>query len=420
MMKNLLFISCALLLFSMLNAQSVGINKEVPHQSAILDIESTDKGILVPRMTAADRNAIASPAMGLLVFQTDEAAGFFYYDGIDWVTLGIEGPQGVQGQQGIQGIQGIQGDPGPPGMQGIPGPPGMQGIPGPPGMQGVPGPPGMQGDPGPPGMQGDPGPPGMQGDPGPPGMQGDPGPPGMQGDPGPPGMPGLQGPPGIQGLQGPPGTQGDPGPPGIQGVPGPPGMQGIQGPPGIQGIQGIQGNQGPAGVGVPAGGSAGQVLSKINATDYNTQWTTPSGGGGSAALQLAVGQTAGQSMPTAEESYTVQWETPGTNVSSQFNTSTETFTVAVSGLYYIEAAFSAAVDPSSSGALKIHINGARSSQTITNRWGQGPTDLGSYAFTNKTVFLNAGDTVNIVLRRSTLANGFITTNEGSFRIIKLN
>ena len=69
------------------------------------------------------------------------------------------------------------------------------------------------------------------------------------------------------------------------------GPQGPQGPQGIQGIQGIQGEQGPqgetgatgptgpAGPGVPAGGTAGQVLTKVNGTDYNTQWATPSGGG---------------------------------------------------------------------------------------------------------------------------------------------
>jgi hypothetical protein len=55
----------------------------------------------------------------------------------------------------------------------------------------------------------------------------------------------------------------------------------IEGAP-LIGPQGPQGNPGaastvpgPAGPGVAAGGAAGQVLSKINATDYNTQWTTP-------------------------------------------------------------------------------------------------------------------------------------------------
>jgi uncharacterized protein (TIGR02145 family) len=51
----------------------IGINTDnsVPDNSAMLDVKSTTKGILVPRMTAAERNAIANPAAGLLVFCTD-------------------------------------------------------------------------------------------------------------------------------------------------------------------------------------------------------------------------------------------------------------------------------------------------------------------------------------------------------------
>lgn len=50
---------------------------------------------------------------------------------------------------------------------------------------------------------------------------------------------------------------------------------GEQGPQGIQGIQGIAGNDGEDGQGVPAGGTANQILEKIDGTDYNTQWTDP-------------------------------------------------------------------------------------------------------------------------------------------------
>jgi hypothetical protein len=42
------------------------------------------------------------------------------------------------------------------------------------------------------------------------------------------------------------------------------------------------GATGPSGVGIPAGGTSGQVLAKIDETNYNTQWVTSSGGGGSA------------------------------------------------------------------------------------------------------------------------------------------
>lgn len=51
------------------NAQ-VGIGTTNPHASTILDIESTDKGILIPRLTTTERNAITTPANGLLIFNT--------------------------------------------------------------------------------------------------------------------------------------------------------------------------------------------------------------------------------------------------------------------------------------------------------------------------------------------------------------
>jgi hypothetical protein len=52
--------------------------------SAILQIESTTKGFLLPRMTQAQREAIAAPATGLEVYQTDGTSGKWYYDGIAW------------------------------------------------------------------------------------------------------------------------------------------------------------------------------------------------------------------------------------------------------------------------------------------------------------------------------------------------
>ena len=58
------------------------------------------------------------------------------------------------------------------------------------------------------------------------------------------------------------------------------------GTPGPQGSAGPAGPQGPAGQGVPTGGTAGQVLSKVDATDYNTQWTTPSTGGVSSVTNV--------------------------------------------------------------------------------------------------------------------------------------
>jgi hypothetical protein len=66
---------------------NVGIGTKSPDNSAVLDIQSPTKGLLIPRMTLEQRNAIQSPATGLLVFQTGESAGFFFFNGQKWSPL---------------------------------------------------------------------------------------------------------------------------------------------------------------------------------------------------------------------------------------------------------------------------------------------------------------------------------------------
>ena len=75
-------------------SQNVGItgNGAMPEASALLDIKSADKGILLPRMTAVQRSAILHPAKGLLVFQTDGTEGFYYYNGQAWTSLADGSP----------------------------------------------------------------------------------------------------------------------------------------------------------------------------------------------------------------------------------------------------------------------------------------------------------------------------------------
>jgi hypothetical protein len=60
-------------------SQNVGIGTSNPHSKAILDIKATDKGILFPRLTSAQRNAIVNPPNGLHIFNTDERC-LNYYD----------------------------------------------------------------------------------------------------------------------------------------------------------------------------------------------------------------------------------------------------------------------------------------------------------------------------------------------------
>ena len=68
-------------------AQSLAINSDgsTANASALLDVKSTNKGLLIPRMSKTERNGIATPATGLLVFQNaPDSIGFYYYDGSKW------------------------------------------------------------------------------------------------------------------------------------------------------------------------------------------------------------------------------------------------------------------------------------------------------------------------------------------------
>jgi hypothetical protein len=76
-----------LMLFTSEIYSQVGINVATPDASAELEILSNNKGFIIPRMSQAQRVAIASPANGLLVFQTTAPAGLFYYNVSTWVQL---------------------------------------------------------------------------------------------------------------------------------------------------------------------------------------------------------------------------------------------------------------------------------------------------------------------------------------------
>ena len=74
-------------------AQGVSVNTtgDDADASAMLDVASTTSGMLIPRMLETERTAIASPAEGLMVYQTDGTEGFYYYDGANWAQLGAGG-----------------------------------------------------------------------------------------------------------------------------------------------------------------------------------------------------------------------------------------------------------------------------------------------------------------------------------------
>jgi hypothetical protein len=216
-MKNdflkFIIISCIVFQISNLQAQNnVGIGTVAPAPSSILDLTATDKGFLVPRLTSAQRLAIATPARGLLVYDTDLSC-FFFFEAA-WQSLCASGTNGPTGPTGNTGNTGATGPQGPTGAAGANGATGVTGATGPQGAQGLQGPTGANGT---------------------------------------NGAVGATGPQGAQGLQGPTGAAGANGATGVTGATGPQGAQGLQGPTGTAGANGATGASGSTGVTGPTG-----------------------------------------------------------------------------------------------------------------------------------------------------------------------
>jgi hypothetical protein len=91
-------------LFSINSFSQVGINTTTPHASSMLDINATDKGLLIPRVSISNLNAaapITTPATSLLVYNTNvtTGAGFYYWDSAKWTPFGSSG-WGITGNSG--------------------------------------------------------------------------------------------------------------------------------------------------------------------------------------------------------------------------------------------------------------------------------------------------------------------------------
>ena len=85
-MKNKLLITLFSLTVTLSISQTVGIGTDSPSLNAALDIYSDTQGLLVPRITTANRLSISSPETSLLVFDTD-LNKFFYFDGVNWIDI---------------------------------------------------------------------------------------------------------------------------------------------------------------------------------------------------------------------------------------------------------------------------------------------------------------------------------------------
>ncbi|MBL4585964.1 MAG: hypothetical protein JKX84_02740 [Flavobacteriales bacterium] len=107
---------------------NVGIGTTSPDNSSILDISSTDKGVLIPRLNSLQRLGIPNPANGLLVYDFDIDCFFFFQSSTtSWQSLcssdGTPGTTGATGEDGPVGPTGPSG--GPPGPTGPTGPVGV-------------------------------------------------------------------------------------------------------------------------------------------------------------------------------------------------------------------------------------------------------------------------------------------------------
>lgn len=153
MKKNLLFLPfllcAAVLVLTGVTAtaqNNVGIGTPSPDASAILEVQDNSRGVLVPRLTTAQRNSVAAPANGLLVYDTDLNCFHFFVSGTGWQSLcggngatgptgptgagttGATGPTGLTGAAGLPGITGNTGATGLTGATGITGPTGITGA----------------------------------------------------------------------------------------------------------------------------------------------------------------------------------------------------------------------------------------------------------------------------------------------------
>ncbi len=105
-MKKRVLIVLSVLQFAFISkmfSQSVSINTtgNLADTSAMLDISSASKGILIPRMTQAEKLAIFSPADGLLIYQTDGTKGFYFYNAASGWTILSQGSGGISSLNGL-------------------------------------------------------------------------------------------------------------------------------------------------------------------------------------------------------------------------------------------------------------------------------------------------------------------------------
>ena len=366
------------------NNVGIGTNAANPAASAVLDVSSTTQGLLAPRMTQAQRNAIASPATGLLVYQTDSTPGFYFFSGTAWTAVAGSGGTGSQGPAGTNGTNGTNG------LNAL-----VRTTPEAAGANCATG--GTRLDAG------------------------------LDAN-----SNGTLDAAEINAAL----TR--------YVCNGAAGQQGTAGTNGTNGTNGATGPQGPAGPGVPAGGTDGQVLTKTGSADYATQWSTLSAGGGATTLLVATKATGSQVLslangtnigdPIAFDNTTVS---PTTGVGS-YDATTGIYTVGTSGAgTYLIQARAIAMDNAANTSLTIgswiyiEVNGSgvgSPNNVYPSYIGSSPTNLpagmrSNPGFVSGVIRLAVGNTFRIKglgANSSTSPQTLKTDGSCNLTVMKLN
>ncbi len=91
-MKKVLFFSILFLYLLETAFAQVGVGTTSPDVSSMLEVNSTDKGVLIPRINLSQRGNIdlSESPESLFIYQTDNTPGFYYYDGSQWIRITTE------------------------------------------------------------------------------------------------------------------------------------------------------------------------------------------------------------------------------------------------------------------------------------------------------------------------------------------
>ncbi|MFY9310562.1 MAG: hypothetical protein WAQ28_16070 [Bacteroidia bacterium] len=291
------FFSCLSIFFlilcvgrnSSLAQNNVGIGTMLPDSSALLDLTSSNKGLLIPRIS--DTAAIPFPASGLLIYLTT-ANAFYYFDGTYWQVIGGgTGLNGSTGNDGNTGPTGITGETGDTGNTGSTGNTGMTGATGEPGLIGTTGNTGIDGATGSTGLTGVTGATGLTGLPGSTGNTGATGNNGLTGTTGSEGIAGMTGNTGNKGTTGATGSTGLTGITGNTGNNGITGNSGVTGTTGGTGATGVSGNTGGIGVTGNSGVTGNTGSNGMTGNTGNSGLTGTTGATGSSGITGKTGST---------------------------------------------------------------------------------------------------------------------------------